>query len=556
MAPFRYTTQLHGRNIRLIKLEPGDGNQVSCSLEHVSLDDRPTYDAISYCWGHEDASFPILCNGATLLVRRNLYNALCHFQDHDNAVWLWVDAICINQANLQEKNEQVPLMGSIYSQANHVRVWLGREYYNPAEAVQTIKKLSSLARRYSEERNIPLSSLADSDYRDAWIIANGESELHRAELTGDWAPFVLLLTNPWFSCIWVIQEVALSRGKATLYSGQHVTLSWSELELALLFSNQCALLPQMSGFARLDDIVWLHRVVALVKTTVRFRTISASEEGSGLGLYWLLRTNHDALATDPRDMVFGLLGMAAKDRDERTGQATDIAADYGMEVAEVYQKVTEHFLVRFSTLTALSGAGLHYSGPLPSWVVYWDSRAPIAFFDPPGNLDKLYTTGIIDGYDACLASLHPKVAEVDGKILKLSGFILDEITECSTLHNPSKLHHWYDCYVSRSPKEFRLSVCLGLHRAAKVWRRHPTCSSLNDDCLNHFAHLHFATSRSPSLDSVMINQALLLLSRIGRRLDFLEKSPLGYLRLVLYASHKAKPEAFQRVLFLDSRVHR
>jgi hypothetical protein len=198
MAPFRYTTRLRGHTIRLIRLEPGDGKQVACSLEHVSLDNNPDYEAISYCWGKEQPSIPILCDGATLMVTRNLHDALHNFRCQNHNMRLWADAICINQADILEKNEQVPLMGSIYGQAQHVRVWLGPDEKETPKVAWAITTLSELARHNSKKLGIPLSSLAGSEYHDAWMTAaKCALEPKWRDLMGPhWMPFINFLSNP------------------------------------------------------------------------------------------------------------------------------------------------------------------------------------------------------------------------------------------------------------------------------------------------------------------------------------------------------------------------
>lgn len=116
--------------IRLVTLEGIDkGGEVICRLDTVRLSDALEYRALSYCWG--DASNPstILCNGHRLAVTPNLVSALrCLFSKGkagNLSLTFWIDSICINQTNDEEKRVQVMLMGDIYRQALQVLVWLG-----------------------------------------------------------------------------------------------------------------------------------------------------------------------------------------------------------------------------------------------------------------------------------------------------------------------------------------------------------------------------------------------------------------------------------------------
>ncbi|PMD26755.1 HET-domain-containing protein, partial [Hyaloscypha hepaticicola] len=127
-----YNPLLEKDEIRLLRLEPGVGSaQVKFSLFHARLGKSPTYDAVSYMWGHDDGpGKPKTALSATggrraIQIQENLGNALRHLRLKDKARTLWVDAICVDQANDDERGHQIAQMGKIYSQATTVRVWLG-----------------------------------------------------------------------------------------------------------------------------------------------------------------------------------------------------------------------------------------------------------------------------------------------------------------------------------------------------------------------------------------------------------------------------------------------
>ncbi len=150
-APSHSYVPLKGTgNIRLLSLLPG---HVQAPLEGVlttvSLSDpQVEFDALSYCWDNpQDKNSPfyapfdimpyeILVNGASLRIKQNLKDALLHLRKHSGR--LWIDAICINQGDEDEKSEQILLMREIYSKAKSVVVWLGRSDPTSDEAVQVI----------------------------------------------------------------------------------------------------------------------------------------------------------------------------------------------------------------------------------------------------------------------------------------------------------------------------------------------------------------------------------------------------------------------------------
>jgi Heterokaryon incompatibility protein (HET) len=113
--------------IRLVILLPGEfGEDVECTLLHVPLDTELSYEALSYTWGDPKMLHPILLDDQTFPVTENLYDALRHLRlKNDQARYLWIDALCIDQANDREKSVQVQRMKKIYEQASRVLMWLG-----------------------------------------------------------------------------------------------------------------------------------------------------------------------------------------------------------------------------------------------------------------------------------------------------------------------------------------------------------------------------------------------------------------------------------------------
>ena len=116
----------HIDSLRLLVLLPptANGDEIGCELEHRTFGSKPIYEALSYTWGSEPASTTIKINGQPFLVRENLYNALWHLRLSTPRV-IWVDAVCINQGDIPERNSQVSLMAFIYTRAQRVLVWLG-----------------------------------------------------------------------------------------------------------------------------------------------------------------------------------------------------------------------------------------------------------------------------------------------------------------------------------------------------------------------------------------------------------------------------------------------
>ena len=110
---------------RLLELLAGRWMEdVCCKLQTVSLDDNPSYDALSYVWGDSGDTDKITVNGCNFQATRNLIGGLQRLRSSRDARILWVDAICIDQANNQEKMQQVGMMADIYMSASSVQIFL------------------------------------------------------------------------------------------------------------------------------------------------------------------------------------------------------------------------------------------------------------------------------------------------------------------------------------------------------------------------------------------------------------------------------------------------
>jgi Heterokaryon incompatibility protein (HET) len=111
------------REIRLVHIQPGLWDDpILCEIEIVSLNSSPcpVYQTLSYTWGDSQATKPILLEDCLIDVKANLWAALRRLRCADKTRVIWIDALCINQTNIQEKNLQVMLMGKIYSSCREV----------------------------------------------------------------------------------------------------------------------------------------------------------------------------------------------------------------------------------------------------------------------------------------------------------------------------------------------------------------------------------------------------------------------------------------------------
>jgi len=119
------------------------------------------YDALSYVWGNPEVTLPIYIgeHEHELRVTTNLYAALLHLRNSTLERIIWIDAICIDQKNGEEKAQQIPLMAKIYSQASRVLVWLGEAADNSDQALEEIRAAGRKAVHSLNNETIQLAVL-------------------------------------------------------------------------------------------------------------------------------------------------------------------------------------------------------------------------------------------------------------------------------------------------------------------------------------------------------------------------------------------------------------
>jgi len=133
------------KKTRLLVLQPCKvfSDDLTAELREISLED-PTvqYEALSYVWGTSQGSVQITCQGRSIAITPNCASALRYLRRTRQPRALWVDAVCIDQNNILERNDQVWLMGGIYKKAQRVYIWLGEEFSDEGTLFRQIKYLS------------------------------------------------------------------------------------------------------------------------------------------------------------------------------------------------------------------------------------------------------------------------------------------------------------------------------------------------------------------------------------------------------------------------------
>ncbi|KAH8598523.1 heterokaryon incompatibility protein-domain-containing protein, partial [Bisporella sp. PMI_857] len=152
-AKYRYKPLIARDAVRVVALEPSMDTaaplccsiiQYTRSAELAKLDNARHYSAVSYSWGLPDFSRRLSCDfGSTFLhITPNVESLLRRLRKPVKPHYLWLDAICLNQADEAEKDQQIPLMGEIYRQAKKVHIWLGEDDGDAAKLLTSLRLIA------------------------------------------------------------------------------------------------------------------------------------------------------------------------------------------------------------------------------------------------------------------------------------------------------------------------------------------------------------------------------------------------------------------------------
>lgn len=351
MDDFRYSPLDRERQeIRLLELLPGqDVEEIKCNIKHVSLEDKPLYEAISYVWGDDTSSIDILCDNRRLAITKSIRSALYGLRCDTKSRVLWADSICINQSDIGEKNQQVLLMRLIYQQCQRVLVWLDEEANQNEMAMRLVSKLSTAKLMQEQSRVTPGINMFDGREMEKYGIPSiFNPHAYPALLE--------LLKQPWFKRAWIVQEVAVSPDTKILW-GSSATADWKDLVQALRFGKEFKL-----PFA-------FHPAFGAVFAIEEERE-RVAQGCSRDDLLQLLLRQRRCLATDARDKVYAFAGLI----DYSIQEELKVEPDYGLELEHVYTELAVKVLKHSRSLEILSVPVLPpfwRRADLPSWVPDW-----------------------------------------------------------------------------------------------------------------------------------------------------------------------------------------
>lgn len=319
-------------SIRVIHLRPGSPNdELECTLATVRLGDQPVYEALSYCWGQRagsrcvklQTSSSLTTNtgtsvpSSTLAITNTLRDALVCLRYPQKERVLWIDQICVNQNDHKERSAQVNLMQAIYSSTKCAIVWLriGRPLL-PLWRVPLHSELS----KFFKEIDMAMSKLIQDDAVKIDPIAGPKykilSKKPLRDMTTDeraryglpdesdprWTLFYGFFDAPWFSRVWIVQEVAWPKMVKVNYID--LTLSWERFTGVMIFVESLGL----------QCFNPHHRASRRFFSRLRILQVCRKrrQDRSSESLDQVLAQHRLTAATDPRDHIYGLMGLASQ----------------------------------------------------------------------------------------------------------------------------------------------------------------------------------------------------------------------------------------------------
>jgi len=372
-SPYKSTSQLRdaSREIRLAAfISPSQNDSAKCDRAHapgrihlslitIELSKAPTYEALSYLWGDASVAENVVLNDSEITVTKNLHTCLRVLRNRNDVGYLWIDAICIDQTSVEEKNTQVPLMRDIYSGARCVFIWLGPHADDSERAM-------SMLRRWGE--GLEAASPSGTFYTETVIRAvDGIEDPFNEE---DLAAVESLCSRQYWSRVWIMQEVVLANDALVLCGEDEVnyrlvrtTLQlwyhWNRLGVGHL-NNASAKIK----FATMGSATNITTVNSLALE--RRKAKNAGEDVPCTSILSLIRGARSSQATDPRDKIFGVYGLFGS-------QKVPLNPNYTLNTEEVYTQFTAGYILMTENLdvVSLSGIGTYKEDgelELPSWV--------------------------------------------------------------------------------------------------------------------------------------------------------------------------------------------
>ncbi|KAI9764824.1 MAG: hypothetical protein M1839_005701 [Geoglossum umbratile] len=362
----------------------------------------PPYEAMSYTWDSPALTHELAIDGKLLRTTKKVYIIVNDRSSFWKSRLFWIDFICINQKDEQEKNSQLLLMQDIYRKASRVIVWLGSSP-DAGNVPIMLSHLQLLSRLVNSGRYL--------DLQGSFWLAYQQAQRHRMPA------LIEFLAEPYWLRVWIVQEIALADTVHILYG--RTWISWEDLLPAIEFFltvNPRSVLQGANHVSVSDRIP--DTEISQISTIAKLKRFAHPH--NSIPLSRILHVCGRSNATNPRDKIYALLGMISDSLNFIPNP------DYAAPVGEVYMGMARYLVQNSNPLLLLHQAGIGYHRALtglPSWVPDWSKPIqahPLArgFLGSQADSCRYRATG---------DSLPPPDVLL-GDMLRLEGYRVDAIS--------------------------------------------------------------------------------------------------------------------------------
>jgi hypothetical protein len=445
--------KLRQGQIRLLTTKWINGS-IEIEINRYTLTENLDYDAISYVWGSAPASVTVKCNGRPLVVTSTALETLHYlhqYQTNTTTRKIWIDAICINQEDEEEKATQIPLMREIYSRARAVVVWMGLSTPETDVFFAEFQDVRVKLQTWKAKHDI------DPD------CAHPDEEERPRRGVAFWGGMSQLLENEWFRRLWTFQEIILP-STATLLSGD-LWVDFDEFEDFLMdgWYNSTYFLRASTTAFGVNDMLAL-RTCASIKF---YRDWNDGNRGAkeihahNVGMeFHSLRERH---VKEPIDRVWAIVGLLKRDLRDRLSSQVDYSAKGRDEYWKTWIMFAKLLMNEYCGMSLLDMPPTREPKPphLPSWCPNLSGRSACrmkicgtwniqireqnsyirwAFLEENSEEKSLARREAISDHERKLVS-----TVVYDNVLRVRGFVVDIIEEIVEHKNPlDKAFERYD----------------------------------------------------------------------------------------------------------------
>jgi hypothetical protein len=308
------------------------------------------YTAISYVWGPPEPTYDINISTGTMSITRNLFTALPHLIRFKT--YLWIDQICINQKDNDEKSSQVLLMGRICQLAGNTDIWLGEDDGTMRQIQYLDAIITEFGAHMSFAPKTPDVLLADSTRVKLAREATIEFfQLLPSKEGNDYISAAMkVLARPWFRRAWVVQEFILSGSGYFQVGSSRID---ERVFLGILEAPGMAQLSNSVGMSNSGSLFGSDGYRALFNMVNRMEEMQGTRQPE-LAFFFLNKMASTTLATDPRDKVYAFLGLISDAR-------YCFNPSYNLELGQVCTETAKAFIEGSRTLDVLGYAEEYFA---------------------------------------------------------------------------------------------------------------------------------------------------------------------------------------------------